>query len=108
MGEDQGNGMMGGGLSGMMPGGALFELGKKSLKRLPTPKPDELMDGEEMDMAKMFLSTAEYKTIYHFPGRVKKTTIPGAQIDGNTVTVVTSLVEVMEGKADVAGEMSEV
>lgn len=95
-------GMMGG---GMMPtGGGLFELKKKKLYRMPAPEvPENAEMDESMEMMKMFLGTATYKTIYHLPGKVRKTDIPGATIDGNTVTVEASLLEMMDKKAKIDG-----
>lgn len=108
-GEDQmGDGMLGGGMmgGGMMPsGGGIFELKRKKLYRLPMPEvvgEDTEMD-ESMEMMKMFLGTASYKTIYHLPGKVRKTDIPNARIDGNTVTVESSLLDMMDKKVQMDG-----
>lgn len=90
--------------SGFMPSGALFTYGKKKLSRLPAPKPSAEQN-EEMEMVKMFLGEATYKTIYHLPGKVKKATMANAEIDGQTVVVTTSYLDLIDGKAKLAGEI---
>lgn len=99
--ENMGGGMMGGGM--ITSKSALFELNKKTLARLPMPKPNTEEAEEGMEMIKMFLGGATYKTIYHLPGKVKKTNIPGAEVDGNTVTVEASLLEMIDGKSKIDG-----
>ena len=54
----------------------------------------------------MFLGTAKYKTIYNLPNRIKKTKIPNGKIDGNTLTVENSMLDILEGKAKLDGEIS--
>ncbi len=104
VGADQqvGGGMMGG---GMMTGNtALFAFKKGTLTRLPAPKlSEESQTDENMEMMKMFLGSAKYKTIYHLPGKVKKSSIQGAEVDGNTVVVSNSLLDMMDGKVKVEG-----
>lgn len=103
-----GLGNMGGGLSGLVPAAGkdyrLFDLSKKLLVRHKMPKPDEneLKESEEMAMMKMFLASANYKTVYHFPGKVKKATNAKAVVDGKMVTIEGKLIDVMEGKADLS------
>ena len=87
-----------------VPENMLFELKKKKLIRLSAPQQSELK-GEELDFAKMFFQDATYKTIYHLPGKVKKTSIPGANIDTNTVTVIHNFIDVLEEKAAMEGEI---
>ena len=91
---------------GLAPTAVAFKLAKKSLTRLPTPKAENAPSGEDLEMMKMFLGTAKNKTIYNLPNRVKKTKIPTAKIDGNTVTVENSMLDIMEGKAKLDGEIS--
>ncbi|MBL7793263.1 MAG: hypothetical protein JNK77_13115 [Saprospiraceae bacterium] len=105
---DTGGGMGGFmGSGGMMtPGGeAAFELSKGKLKRLPMPAAEKLEEDENMAFMKMFLESANYKTIYHLPGKVKKASFSNAEVDGSTVTVTHSLLELMEGKAKLDGEI---
>ena len=54
----------------------------------------------------MFLGTAKYTTIYNLPNRVKKVKMANAKIDGNTVTVENSMLDIMEGKAKLDGQIS--
>lgn len=97
-------GMMGNGMFGTQ--GAQFELNKRVLSRLPTTPVDELLgDDDQMAMAKMFLEGASYTTIYHLPGKVKKTDIPNAEVDGKTVRVENSFLDILEGKAELAGDI---
>ena len=107
MGGEQGGAMGGGmmgGAGGLFPsGGKLFEVGRKTITRLPMPKLDTKMEGEEAEMMKMFFASGTYKTIYKLPGKVKKSSIEGAEIDGKTVTVSVPLVDFMEGKANMEG-----
>ncbi len=102
---EEGNPMMGG-PTGLMKGNqASFTLKKKVLSRLPTKMDNELMDSENMEFAKMFLESAKYRTIYHLPGKVKKTTIPNAKVEGSTVTVENGMLDIMEGTAKLDGDI---
>ena len=103
----EGAGEMGGmPTEGLTPAGVAFKLAKKSLTRLPTPKAENQPSGEDMEMMKMFLGTAKYTTIYNLPNRVKKVKMANAKIDGNTVTVENSMLDIMEGKAKLEGQIS--
>lgn len=100
MGNFLGNGMM------TSPGGAAsFSLAKGKLKRAVLPVPDKMEEDENMAFMKMFLESANYKTVYHLPGKVKKATFQNAEVSGNTVTVTTPLLDVVEGKAKIDGEI---
>lgn len=106
--EKDGNGpggMMGNGMFGTQ--GAQFALNKRVLTRLPMPDPAELLgqDEENLAMMKMFFQGATYTTVYHLPGKVKKTDIPNASVDGKTVTVENSFLDIIEGKANLAGDI---
>ncbi len=101
--NEAGGGM--GSMASFLPTRGLFKLNKRNLQRLPAPKVDSSLNGEEMDMAKMFFSAASYKTTYHLPGRVARTTIPGAVVDGKTITITNSFLDIMEGKAKLDGEI---
>lgn len=100
----------GGGAAGLMGSGALgtqgaqFLLNKRTLTRQPMPDAKDLLgEDDNMAMMKMFFESATYKTVYHLPGNVKKTTIPNARIDGKTVVVENNFMDLIEGKVDIGG-----
>lgn len=95
---------MGGGFLPMSNKG-LFSLKKRELVRSPVKTDTKEMQDENIEMAKMFFASGTYKTIYHLPGKPKKSTIPNAVFEGNTVTVSTSLLEVIDGKAKLDGSI---
>lgn len=101
-------GLLGGGSGLFAPSGSL-SLKKRTLSR-STPSSDNemagMLEGEEGEFLKMFLSTATHKTVYHFPGSIKDTSIEGAKVDGKTVTVENSLLDMMEGKANPEGDIT--
>lgn len=86
-----------------------FELNKKTLVRLPVATQMEMLKGmfgeDQIEMVKMLFGSATYKTVYHLPGKVKKTKIAGAVVDGNTVTVSNGVIDIIEGKAKMDGEI---
>ena len=90
----------------LMPGGK-FAFQKKKLTRLKSEQggAGELLAGEDGEFMKMFFSGGTHTTVYHLPGKVKKTTIEGAEVDGNTVTVERPLMDLMEGKVGLEGEI---
>lgn len=99
------NSQLGGlaGEGGLLPTNVGYILTKNLLTR-KTPKPAEkATEGEEMEMMKMFLGSASFRTIYHLPGNVKKVTIPNAKIEGKTVTVEAAMLDIMDGKASMDG-----
>ncbi len=103
---DDGKGGGGGGLLPTSSGAnGLFKLVKRKFTRLPGDKMEESMNSEELQMAKMFFADASYTTIYHFPGKIKKTTMENAQIDGKKLTIVTPLIDILEGKAKLEGDI---
>ncbi len=104
MGNQLSGGMLGG---GMMSGAqAIFSLSKKSLRRAPTKQaPTTAEDEASIDMLRLFMGEAEYRTVYHLPSKVKKVTIPKARTDGNVVTVTNSMLDVMDGKVKLDGEI---
>ncbi|MDX2248289.1 MAG: hypothetical protein SF052_16015 [Bacteroidia bacterium] len=77
----------------------------KGLFERANPPLGDLMEDEEFaanfEMAKMFMSGASYKTIYHLPGKVSKMENEKARLspDKKTVTLDVQLVEVLEGKS---------
>lgn len=104
-GGEQLGGIMPGG-SGLMPGGeSKFLLKKGMLTRTPAPKMEKGEDEDGLEMMKMFLGTASFKTIYHLPGKVKKVSIPNAEVEGSTVTVTNTLLDLLEGKAKIDGDI---
>ena len=103
--SDENSGAIGGGMADFLPVTGLFKLNKRNLTRMPSPKVDNNLNDDELGMAKMFFSAATYKTVYHFPGKVKKATMSGAEIDGKTVTINNSFLDLMEGKAKMEGEI---
>lgn len=96
-------------LGGIMGGDGLtryFDLTKRTLVRRDAP-PEEMqedMDSEEMQMMEMMFGEAEYKMIYHMPGKVKKMTNKDATLsaDKKTVMLEGSLMDYMKGDFKVA------
>lgn len=110
--QGDGGGMpgLGGGGSGLFPSGsdtqALFKLAKRKLTRFSPPKTEDMnMEEEELQMMKMFFSDASYTTIYNLPGKVKKTSMQNANVEGKKLTVVTPLMDILEGKAELGGDI---
>lgn len=92
------------GLNGLAGGAnVLFTKKGKTIIRETGEAPDLNMEGQEMDMVKMFLSGATYTTVYHVPKKVKKTDMQGAFIDGNTLTLERSFLDVLEGNGKLDG-----
>ena len=60
---------------------------------------------EDMAMLKMFMTNSNLKTTYRFPGSVKKSSIPNSVVNNNEVTVSIPLLDLMEGKANMDGEI---
>lgn len=99
-------GMFGGG--SMQPSDSKFRLNKRTLIREVTvgDLPFDDMEEESMDMIKMMFDGATMTTIYRLPGKVKSTTINGAEVSGKTVSVSYDLVEMFEGEIpDTGGEI---
>lgn len=102
-GENMGaGGMLGGGMLGAT---ASYQLSGKNFTRSQSASALSDQNDDDMQMLKMFLSSATYKTIYHMPGKVRKTTIPNADIDNNTVTVETGYLDMLDGKAKLDGQI---
>ena len=100
-------------LSGMMDGIVggktlnnvpMYTHAKKMITRakLATPEQQEAND-ETMQMMKMMLADASHKLIYHLPGKVKKSNIANARIEGKDLFVESSFLETMDGKTDLSG-----
>lgn len=99
-------GLMGGGLTGNNI--SLWMLSGRTLTReIPEVNTDALddMDEETMSMMKMFFADATWQTVYHLPGKVKKCSIEGAEIDGKTVTIEYPFLDLMEEQPDMGGEI---
>ncbi|MEL6836904.1 MAG: hypothetical protein AAFY48_14395 [Bacteroidota bacterium] len=108
-------GGQGGGMSGLMSGStgftgneSLWDLSGRTLTRkVITSDPAELMEemgGEEMmDMVKMMMADATFTSTYHLPGRVKKCTIPNAEVDGKNVSVSYNFLDAFEDEVPETG-----
>jgi len=77
---------------------------KKMLSRakLETKSKDSEND-ETFQMMKMMLADASHKLIYHLPGKIKKTNIKNARIEGKDLFIESSLLDAMDGKSDLSG-----
>lgn len=114
-GGDNPLGALGGGgsdnpMSGLIPASGtdskVFNITKKMLTRFKAPKPaEDLSQDENFAMLQMMLATAEYKTVYHFPGAVKSVSNSNATISGKDVTLTSSLVDVMTGEGNLDMEV---
>lgn len=96
----------GGGMTGLMPLNGLFKIDGNTLVRGKMTV-GEQADDENMEMMKMMMSGATYKTIYEFPKKVKGFTVAnGEKTDKKTITATYDLLDIMEGKVDMAGKIS--
>lgn len=90
-------------------GGSGFVFKKKSLTRRPAPKnntaPSDDMNSDDMEMLKMFMTDSKLKTTYSFPGKVKNSSIPNSVVNNKEVTVEIPLLDIMEGTAEMDGEI---
>jgi len=102
-GDDMQGGEMGKGLLLSSSGAKMFSRKGKKLSRLSNPNMGDEFNDEDMSMLSMLMETATFTTIYYLPGKVKKTTIPGAVIDGKTLTVETSMLDLVNGEATMDG-----
>lgn len=98
----------GAGLTGMLPMNGLFKLSGKTLIRKKMSVGDAAaMDDENLEMMKMMMTDATYKTIYEFPKKVKGFTVADAEkVDKKTITATYSLLDIMEGKVDMSGKIN--
>lgn len=100
MGDSMADGPMGGGLLPSIQATEMFTQKGKKLSRLASLSLGGAELGEEdMGMMSMLLESATFRTVYYLPGNAKKTNIPGAVLDGNTLTVESSMSELMNGEA---------
>ena len=107
-GGQSGMSSMMGGSTNFTGGETLWDLSGRTLTRtVSAVDPDALveeMGGEEMmEMAKMMMSDATYTTTYHLPGRVKKCSIPDAEVDGKNVSVSYDFLDFFEDAPEVGG-----
>lgn len=84
--------------------------GKKFTREHPADvmKKPEGTDDESMGMAAAMMAEGEYKIIYHFEQKVKKTNMLNAVIgeDGKTVVVKNSMASLVKGEAKFGGNIS--
>ena len=86
------------GLSGKLDGLTVsYSFDGKSFKRVTETVPVQGED-ENRDMMKMFLDDATYKVVYHFPSKIKGTTLKDAQISDNTLTKEVKILDIMDDK----------
>ncbi|MBX2871006.1 MAG: hypothetical protein KTR30_02875 [Saprospiraceae bacterium] len=104
-GEGLGGGLMGGGQFSDFSN--MFSMKKKKLfSRTGTSQPlDGLIQDDMKEMMSMMLAGASYKTIYNMPGKVKKSSIPASEIDGKTVTVEHPMLDVINQKVKIDGDI---
>lgn len=100
-------------LAGLNSGdGANYLLKGKTFIRKDAPidaRMDEMEEEEkqQLQMAKMMMSDASYKLIYHLPGEVKRMTNEAATLsaDSRTVTLDLSFVDLLEGRGNIGNEI---
>jgi len=91
---------------GLFPGGntaGKLVLKGRKLTRTSIPKVEIEADEDEMGMMSLFMESATFTTVYNLPGKVKKTSIPGAVIEGKTVKVESPLLDMLKGDANTGG-----
>jgi hypothetical protein len=107
--EEGGQGGMGSLLGSGMTNGAKtnWSLSGRTLNRdvdtAAAAEELEEMDDETMEMMKMFMAESTFTTVYHLPGKVKKCTIPGAAVEGKTVTLSYNMLDAMEEQPETGG-----
>ncbi len=87
---------------GVLPTGVIYTLAGGVLTR-KSPKTEAPASGEEAEMMKMFLEGATHRVVYNLPGKVKKVSVKGAKINGQTVVTEASLIDIMDGKGNLDG-----
>lgn len=93
--------------------GGAFEMSKKGLLSRPKVEMDKIpgMDdmGEEeeqmLEMMKMFAEEGKMVTEIQLPGKVKKHTFKNARIDGKTVFIENTFLDLLEMRIDMSGEV---
>ncbi len=102
MSEDQGSDMLANGQS-------KFNIVKKrTLSRAGADSQSisSSLDEEQLSMMRMFMTNATYKVIYQLPKKVKRHNLLNATVDGKTVTVKASYLDILEGKTKLDGEVT--
>ena len=85
--------------------GVLFEWNKKSFTRHPVKRWEDQIDLDQLQFLKQFMPNATYKTVYHLPGKVKKSSIPNGKISDNVLTAEYPLLDIYEGEVQLEGEI---
>ncbi|NBP68331.1 MAG: hypothetical protein EBU52_06260 [Cytophagia bacterium] len=83
-----------------------FSKTKKSIERVTTyGEAKEVKEEDRLaeSMSKMMFATARVKSIYHLPGKIKSTTIPGATVKGNQCEVELSYPDFINRKKTMDG-----
>lgn len=83
-----------------------FSKTKKSIQRVTIfSEPKEVKEEQQLaeSMSKMMFATARVKTIYHLPGKIKSTTIPGATVKGNQCELELSYPDFINRKKSMDG-----
>ncbi|MCU0376041.1 MAG: hypothetical protein MUF24_12110 [Chitinophagaceae bacterium] len=89
-----------------MANGLSYRLEGKTLVRKATAAPgDKEPEGDEKEMMKSFLSGAVYKIQFDLPGKIQKSTFADGKIEGTRLTCETTLLDIMEQKKDMNGEV---
>lgn len=103
-GENEALGLLGGG-QGMATAGTKFSSGKKSFTRIAEEPPANISMEDQKDMMEMMMGEAFYMLNYTMPGKIKKTTIPNAIISGNKLVAKASMMELLQRKVLLSGEI---
>lgn len=93
---------------GFLPKTLQFTLNKKELTRSSgksLSKTEAEENKEELAMLKSFIESAEYKCFYELPGKVKRVSMAGAKVEGNKVSLIFPLLEVMEKNLSLDGSI---
>lgn len=99
----EGNPMGGGLLPSFNDTGMFVQKGKKLTRLASLTLGGEEISEDDMGMISMFMESATFRTVYYLPGKVKKTNIPNAVIDGNTLMIETPMLDLMKGEAEQKG-----
>lgn len=85
---------------------SLYQWKKKRLTRLPNPEVSPQLSGEDQMLWDFFLKGATYQIQYHFPGKIRKSTIANANIiHQRTLQCEVPLTDYLTGQANLSGEI---